>query len=58
MTTAKVATRDRLVRKAMLLTKRHSEMAAIDAPAIDRLGWMKMYRDACEVVFNRLHGAA
>lgn len=46
--------RERLVRKSALLTRRHSQMAAIDAPAIDRLGWMKMYRDACEVVFRRL----
>lgn len=47
--------RARLLRKAALLTRRHSEMARLDAPALDRLGWMQMYREAADVVFNRLH---
>lgn len=49
------ALRDRLLRKAALLTQRHSEMAAIDAPPLDRLGWMQSYRIASNAVYARLH---
>lgn len=48
------AQRARLLRKADLLTARHSEMAKADAPPLVRLGWMQPYRAACEVVWKRL----
>jgi hypothetical protein len=49
------ALRDRLLRKAALLTQRHSEMANTDAPPLVRLGWMRPYRMASNAVFKRLH---
>lgn len=52
---ANAALRDRLLRKAALLTRRHSEMAALNAPPLDRLGWMLPYRVASNAVFKRLH---